>query len=71
MNIIGHNIKLIREQRCFTQEQLAIQLEIRGWKVSRFLISKIERGERQVIDKEIALIADALHVKIDELFGQK
>jgi transcriptional regulator with XRE-family HTH domain len=71
MNVIGQNVKLLREKRGMTQDQLAFQLEITGWKVDRFLISKIERGERQVTDKEVLLLADALHVKIKELFGRE
>lgn len=71
MNIVGKNVKLLREKRGMTQDQLAFQLEITGWKVDRFLISKIERGERQVTDKEVLLLADALHAKIKELFGRE
>jgi transcriptional regulator with XRE-family HTH domain len=71
MNIVGQNVKLIRERREMTQDQLAFQLEIMGWKVDRFLISKIERGERQVSDREVLLLADALHAKIKELFGRE
>lgn len=71
MNVVGQNVKLLREKRGMTQDQLAFQLEITGWKVDRFLVSKIERGERQVIDKEVLLLADALRVKIKELFGRE
>jgi transcriptional regulator with XRE-family HTH domain len=71
MNVVGKNVKLLREKRGMTQDQLAFQLEITGWKVDRFLISKIERGERQVTDKEVLLLADALHAKIKELFGRE
>jgi len=71
MNIVGKNIKIIRERHGITQEQLAVQLEVLGWKIDRFLISKIERGERQVKDREILLLADALHAKVNELFGRE
>lgn len=71
MNVVGQNVKLLREKHGMTQDQLAFQLEILGWKVDRFLISKIERGERQVTDKEVLLLADALHAKIKEVFGRE
>lgn len=71
MNIIGKNIKRIRERKELSQEQLAARLSILGWQVDRFLISKIERGERQVTDIQVALIADALQVKLKELFGRE
>lgn len=69
-NITGKNIKQIRERMGKTQEQLAIQLELAGWKVDRFVISKIERGERQMLDVEIALIAQVLNVSVAKLFEE-
>ena len=69
-NIVGKYIKEIREKQGITQEQLAIRLEMAGWRVNRFLVSKIERGDRQVSDIEAQLIAQALMVSISNLFGQ-
>ena len=70
-NIVGKNIKAIRESQGITQEQLAVQLEVAGWRVDRFLVSRIERGERQVLDFEIQLIAKVLKVSIASLFEEK
>jgi transcriptional regulator with XRE-family HTH domain len=70
-NVVGKQIKVIREKSGITQEQLAIRLEMAGWQVDRFLISKIERGERQVLDTEVQLIAKVLKVAISDLFGEK
>lgn len=67
-NIVGKNIKEIREKAGITQEQLAIRLEMAGWRIDRFLISKIERGERQVLDIEVQLFAKVLEVSINSLF---
>lgn len=67
-NIVGKNIKEIREKAGITQEQLAIRLEMAGWHIDRFLISKIERGERQVLDIEVQLFAKVLEVSINSLF---
>lgn len=69
-NIVGKNIKKIREQLDITQDQLAIRLQMAGWSVDRFMVSKIERGERQVLDSEVVLIANALKVSINSLFGR-
>jgi transcriptional regulator with XRE-family HTH domain len=69
-NIIGKHMKEIREQQGLTQDQLAIRLEMAGWQVDRFVISKIERGERQVLDTEVHQIAKALKVKVSSLFGK-
>jgi transcriptional regulator with XRE-family HTH domain len=69
-NIVGKNIQKIREKQGITQEQLAIKLEVEGWKVDRFLVSKIERGERQVLDTEVLLITKALNVTVSKLFDE-
>ncbi len=69
-NVVGKQIKEVREELGITQEQLAIRLEMAGWQVDRFLISKIERGERQVLDTEVQLIAKALKVEVSNLFTE-
>ena len=69
-NVIGKNIQKIREQLDITQDQLAIRLQMIGLPVDRFVVSKIERGERQVLDTEVVLIAAALKVSISSLFGK-
>lgn len=69
-NIVGKQIKEIREKAGITQEQLAIHLEMAGWQVDRFLVSKIERGEREVRDTEVQLIAKVLKVSVSNLFDK-
>ena len=51
-----------------TQQGLAVRLQLLGWDIDRFGVSKIERGQRQVTDKEVVLIAKALDVSIQTLF---
>jgi transcriptional regulator with XRE-family HTH domain len=70
-NIVGKHIREVREHQGITQDQLAIRLEMAGWQVDRFVISKIERGERQVLDTEVQLISNALKVKVSRLFGKE
>ena len=71
-NIIGVALKNIRLKRQppITQNDLAARLQILGWKITRFGISKIERGERKVTDKEILLLSQALNVSVQELFQE-
>lgn len=42
-----------------------------GWQVDRFIVSKIERGDRQVSDMEAQMIAKVLKVSVGSLFGEK
>lgn len=68
-NIVGSKIKESRSSHKppLTQEQLAVKLQILGWNIDRFGVSKIERGERQVLDKEVVLLATALNVTISHI----
>jgi transcriptional regulator with XRE-family HTH domain len=69
-NVVGKHIKEIREQQGLTQEQLAIRIEMAGWQVDRFIVSKIERGDRHLSDVETQTIAQALKVSVSRLFGE-
>lgn len=70
-NVIGKYVKEIREKQGLTQEQLAIRIEIVGWKIDRFIVSKIERGDRHLSDVEVQTIAQALKVSVSRLFGEE
>lgn len=72
-NIVGPNVQRIREQMIppMTQERLARELQMLGWDADRFTVSKIERGQREITDKEIVLIAKALGVSVGELFSNE
>ncbi|WP_049765237.1 helix-turn-helix domain-containing protein [Alkaliphilus metalliredigens] len=67
-NIIGKNIKRLRELKFITQEQLAARLNIQGIEVDRPMISRIESQTRSLLDYEILGIAKALGVSINDLF---
>ena len=68
MNIVGENIKKIRENNGWTQEQLAAKCHLLEWNISRGTLAKIESNVRGVSDKEVKLFSIVLKVKIEELF---
>lgn len=68
MNIIGPQIKRLREQNNMTQEELTTRCNLVGWNLSRGTLAKIESQVRRVTDSEVALIAEVLGVKITELY---
>ena len=68
MNIIGPQIKRLREQSNMTQEELTARCNLAGWNISRGTLAKVESQVRRVTDEEVALIAEALKVKITELY---
>ncbi len=60
---LGQNIKKLREENAWTQEELAERAELH---IS--YIGQIERGLRYPSLKVLFKIADALEVKISDLF---
>lgn len=63
--MLGKNIKIYREKLGFTQEQLAIKLNI-----SPQAISKWERSESMPDSAMLPSIADVLGISIDRLFNR-
>ncbi|MEJ6122811.1 helix-turn-helix domain-containing protein [Vibrio sp. 2-Bac 85] len=68
MNIVGKNIKKIREKRGWTQEQLVAKCNLNDWQISRSTLAKIESNVRRVTDIEVEKLSLALKVPINDLF---
>lgn len=68
-NVIGNQMRKLRiAQGGITQDHLAGKLARLGLDIDRSAISRIESGERYVLDYEAALIAKALKVPIQDLY---
>lgn len=68
-NVIGPQVRRLRSQRAWTQEKLAIELQIAGWeKISRSGVSKIEGGFVGLRDFRQLYLAAALGVPVEDLF---
>ncbi|WP_432650595.1 helix-turn-helix transcriptional regulator [Huintestinicola sp.] len=65
---MGNNIRLLREQRQITQDQLASRLQIRGCDITRSAVAKIEVGQRHLYPDEIILIKEILSVEYEDIF---
>lgn len=59
----GKKVKQIREAHDITQEELALRID-----VDKSYIGRIERAERYVTLKVIIKIADALNIRVKDLF---
>ena len=68
MNIIGKNVKLIREKNGWTQEQLTAKCNLIDWEISRGTLAKIESNVRGVTDIEVKYLSTVLDVDITALF---
>lgn len=65
---MGSRIRLLREARHLTQEQLAAKLQVRGCDITRSALAKIEVGQRHLYAREIKLLHEILQVPYDHLF---
>ena len=70
LNIVGKNIKSIREKQNISRQQLSNKLMIFGIDISAQSIFDIENGERTVIDYELCSIAKVLNVSNDDLLKE-
>ena len=68
MNIIGKNIKRIREDKSWTQEILVARCQVEQWEITRSTLAKIESNVRRVTDIEVKRFAQTLEVSVNELF---
>ena len=68
MNIVGKNVRTIRQNRGWTQEQLIAKCNLIDWEISRGTLAKIESSVRRVTDIEVKLLSQALNIQINDLF---
>ena len=67
-NIVGPNVRRLRNNQDISQERLAANCQLIGWDISREGIAKIESQVRGVSDIELLKLAKALRVHFSVLF---
>lgn len=67
MNLIGANLKNIREKKKMSQQTLSNRLELLGVYVCRGSISRIEDYQRTVTDIELFAICEVLNISVNDL----
>lgn len=67
-NIIGLHLKKLRKIKKLSQSVLAARCGALGWNISENTITKIEAQIRCVTDKELIILASALHIKMKDVF---
>jgi len=68
LNIVGPQVRKIRLQRGWTQNDFAVKLQLFGWDTSRESVTRLENQSRRVPDLELFVVAKILGVKADDLF---
>ena len=70
-NICGDRIRLGRAMHKppMTQDDLAREINLMGMEITPLIISRIEKGQRHVIDAELLMLSKALGVSMEWLCG--
>lgn len=66
-NLIGQRLKTLREDRGWSQRDLAYQLQLIGMDMDKNVITRIETSKRYVTDLEIRAIARLFNVSYQYL----
>ncbi|EIQ01441.1 putative transcriptional regulator [Opitutaceae bacterium TAV1] len=70
-NIVGPQVSRFRNERGWSQAQLAARCQLAGWNVSRGIVAAIEGRVRWVGDFELMMLARVLKVAVDDLLPAK
>ncbi len=68
MNLVGRNVRKLRKENKWSQQELSVKLELLGVYVCRGSISRIEDLSRTVTDIELFALAKVFNVPTEELF---
>jgi transcriptional regulator with XRE-family HTH domain len=67
-NIIGPQVRRLRCNKDWSQERLATELQMHGWKVGRCGVARIESQEIWIGDFQAMLIAEVFDVDVRDLY---
>ena len=67
-NIVGLKLKELREDRGLSQRELAKKFQLIGCDIDQNVITRTERGDRKVSDKEILAITIVFGITTADLF---
>lgn len=67
-NMVGPQIRKLRDARHWTQSRLAVKLQCAGWDITRSTVSKIESRIKCVTDFELEYFIEVLKVERNDLF---
>ena len=69
-NIAGQNVKVLRKEKGWSQNDLARELQKLGHDVGKNAIQEMEAGKRFIIDIELRELAHVLGVSYDRLMDE-
>jgi transcriptional regulator with XRE-family HTH domain len=66
--VVGSQVRAFRLRKGWTQDRLAVRLQLLGWDTSRESINRLENHSRRVADLELFALARIFGIKTDDLF---
>jgi len=66
-NIVGPNIRRARSNKGWSQQQLAVKLQVAGLDIRRSGVGKIESQLRGVSDKDLFYLLTVLELSLEDL----
>jgi transcriptional regulator with XRE-family HTH domain len=69
VTIFGSNVRDLRKERGWSQEELSRQLAAHGFSMHQTTIAKVEAGTRPTTVRDIGALASVFHVNVNELLG--
>lgn len=70
MNVVGPQVRKIREAQGLTQSDLVARCNLLKWEITRGTLAKIESQVRRVTDDEVIFLAKALRVDMKDLYSR-
>ena len=68
LNVVGPQVRKVRNAKGWTQSILAQKLQLQGWSISTGSLGKLEARLRRVPDGELLFLAKVLSVAVNDLF---
>jgi transcriptional regulator with XRE-family HTH domain len=69
LNVVGPQVRKLREQKGWTQYQLTVKLQLAGWDTSQGSLSRLENGEGRVLDLELFVLSKVLGARFEDFFA--
>ena len=66
-NVVGPQIRILRDKQDWSQPELATKCQLQGWNVSRDIIARVELQLRWVADFELMIFARVFGVTPNDL----
>lgn len=66
---LADNLRIIREERGYTQAYMVREMQLRGCSTSKQNYSKYEKGQAHISASELVAITQILNISLDCLFA--